>query len=241
MLQLENEFLVSIDCQDSEKSEISELEEISDEEMISLPPIAIRKKTSFMQSLELSKSLNFVMANVTNVSNKRPIVNVAHSSTFSKKSTGSCSRQLSFSSSENSKTRDIFINNKLDNLEKQMADGFDKLYEKLSSKYERATEHLNKNILNLKEEVKILKKRDVSCLQIDSENLPELPIKSIEELNDMERVLESDYEKVILIFKMMNLAAGSSLRSVIHNIHSQMKSQFCTPNMAKGKNRSSSI
>ena len=43
MLQLEKDFLHSTDCQDSEKSEISDLEEISDDEMVALLPMAKRK------------------------------------------------------------------------------------------------------------------------------------------------------------------------------------------------------
>ena len=212
MLQLENDFLLSTtDCQDSEKSEISDLEEISGDEIIPLPPMAKRKK---------SFSINDEAKQTFFPKKKCPVANVpfSHTSTVSQKSTGS-SRQLSFSASKMSmKNQDNYINNRFDSLEKHISDGFEKLYEKLSSKYEAATNHLNTNICHFKEELKILKKRDINSLLIDSENLPELPIKSIEELNEMEKVLESNDEKVILIHKMMNFAAGSSFRSVVHSI-----------------------
>ena len=55
-------------------------------------------------------------------------VPISHVNTFSQKLTGSRCRKLSFSASKLlNKNQDKYINNRFDDIEKQISDGFDKL------------------------------------------------------------------------------------------------------------------
>ena len=88
-------------------------------------------------------------------------------------------------------------------------------------------EQLNSKVLHIQEEFSKVKKylkggSSGSMFQVSSSTkLPALPVKSLEELNNLEEVLEDEEEKQCLIIKL-SMFGGSHMRSVINNTMNQV-------------------
>ena len=89
--------------------------------------------------------------------------------------------------------------------------------------------NINKELLNTKEEIEVLKKMckssSGSLITLTESKLPSLPIKSNDQLIEMEQILVDDVEKSNLL-KILQNYGGSNLRSTVNNImKSLMKSE----------------
>lgn len=84
----------------------------------------------------------------------------------------------------------------------------------------KALKEMHKELVECREEIKLLKK----CLRksegqsfTDASNLPPLPIKTMEDLEQMENVLCTEEEKRVLVNKL-SVIGGSHTRSVVNNM-----------------------
>lgn len=84
-----------------------------------------------------------------------------------------------------------------------------------------AHESLHKEVVNSKEEMvvlkRMLKKPSLPYISANFENLPNLPVKSQENLNALEEVLRNELEQHNLVTKLQNFG-GSTLRSTVNNV-----------------------
>lgn len=103
--------------------------------------------------------------------------------------------------------------------ERNSNDVYKLLYDSVE-KHDAALEEIHKEVINLREEVKVLKgisKRTQPVSLIDETRLPPLPVKTPDQLDELETTLKDETEKNYLVNRL-SVLGGRSSRSVVNNI-----------------------